>query len=250
MKNGRHLDLRHGDGIGALATLQDVALIFADLPSGATRAPCDSPLSLDHFWHSARRALSRDGTVLLMASHLEYAVEVLQSNSRWYRYELIWRKGRGTGFLNAKRRPLCAHEYVLVFGPGNGTYNPQVTHGHKPMNWARQKAMGDNYNDARAGMVNRAGATDRQPVSVVATKSVANNARVKVHPQQKPLELLRWLIRTYSNEDDLVVDPCAGSGSTGVAAVLEGRRFVGFEKESTYVVAAPSNWQHVIERTQ
>ncbi len=206
---------------------ESVGLILADLPSGMTQAPFDIPLTLPEFWAAAYHCLAPLGNIVLMASHFKYAAEVVAFNPTDFRYELIWEKSLASGFLNAKRRPLNAHEFILVFG--HGVYVPQLQPSGSPIHKARRTKSSQNYGAQTTPTDSRAGATDRYPVSVLPFASVGTSSKQRRHPQQKPLELLQWLVRSYSHCDTLVVDPCAGSGSTGEAAEAESRYFIGWE---------------------
>jgi site-specific DNA-methyltransferase (adenine-specific) len=252
-----------GDGLRGLASLVpgSVGLVLSDLPSGETNAKFDRKIvgpDLPVFWSRVWRSLKRDGNVVLFASSLPFAAEVIASQSESYRYDLVWSKSIKTGFLNAKHRPLRSHEFVLVFHRGRGTYNVQMQGstvpvssngikgskgsenygtGHfKPIHFNRNRgSSGENYgttNDAKGK--SRVGATDRFPSSVLTYNSLGVRHEDRRHPQQKPVELLRTLVRTYSKPDDLIVDPFAGSGSTGVAAIAEGRKFVGWDSDPRF----------------
>lgn len=228
-----------GDGIAGLHGLpHEASLVLSDLPSGETRAAFDVAPDLGQFWPAAWGALGPNGVVVLLASSLVFAARVVASQPRAYRYDLVWHKSVAVGFLNARHRPLRAHEFVLVFGRRVGTYHPQRTEGHRPIstNGGRGALGSENYGTGQAvdasgrpRGVARAGATDRFPRSVLAFGSLGSRDRRRVHPQQKPEDLLRWLVRSYSSPGDLVVDPFAGSGSTGHAALAEGRRFLGWD---------------------
>jgi hypothetical protein len=229
-----------GDGIDGLQSLGagSVGLVLSDLPSGETRADFDRPPDFARLWPAVWRALRPGGVAVLMASSLRFAAAVLGSQRARFRYDLVWEKSLAVGFLNARHRPLRAHEFLLVFSSGAGTYHPQRTDGHRPIstNGIRGALGSQNYGTGQAvgadGTplgVARSGATDRYPRSVLAFGSVGIRDRRRTHPQQKPEDLLRWCVRTYSDPGDLVVDPYAGSGSAGRAAEAEGRRFVGWD---------------------
>ncbi len=218
------------DGVVGLRTLDvgSAALVLSDLPSGATQAVFDTPPDLPSLWAAIWRVLRPDGVALLMASSFRFAASLLDSQKQHFRCDLIWSKSLATGHLNASRTPLRAHEFVCVFSRKPGTFNPQMSQGASPIHAARRSHNGENYGKSR-NTSSRAGATDRFPTSVIEFSSVGTSSKERVHPQQKPVPLLRWLVRSYSNHGDLVVDPYAGSGSTGTAAVTEGRRFQGFD---------------------
>ena len=237
--------MRLGDGIAGLGSLVpgSVGLILSDLPSGETRAEFDCRADLTALWPAVWRSLRPDGLCVLMASSLAFASEVRASQPDAYRYERIWKKTMATGHLNAGRRPLRIHEYVLVFwrsgvhSPdddgsrsrshfGAPVYIPQMTTGHGPVHKAHRTSHGENYGAFSRVTDSRAGATDRFPTSVLEFASVGTTSPVRTHPQQKPAALLADLILTYSRPGDLVADPYAGSGSTGIAAARCGRRAV------------------------
>jgi site-specific DNA-methyltransferase (adenine-specific) len=213
-----------GDGIQGMASTEpgSISLVLSDLPSGATQAEFDVPPDLDRLWPAIWHCLKPEGVAVFMASSLRFAASLLASQERYFRYDLIWSKSLATGHLNAKRAPLRSHEYILVFSRVPGLFNPQMTTGASPIHAARRKSQGENYGKCEGGF-SRAGATDRYPVSILEFASVGTSSPARKHPQQKPLPLLQWLIRTYTEPGDLVVDPFAGSGSTGQAAEAEGR---------------------------
>lgn len=231
------------DGLAGLGSLAkgSVGLVLSDLPSGETRAAFDRPPSFHDFWSAVWRALRDDGAAVLMASRIQFAAALIASQPEAFRYDLIWHKSIAGGFLNARTRPLRAHEFVLVFSRSQSTYNPQMREGLPPVSRAGAISRagissGENYGrtgDADAGK-SRFGATDRYPWSVLPFKSIGQRDPVRRHPQQKPVDLLRWCVRTYSNPGDLVVDPYAGSGASGEAAKLEGRRFFGWDTDPRF----------------
>jgi site-specific DNA-methyltransferase (adenine-specific) len=229
-----------GDGLAGLLGLRSgsVSLLLSDLPSGETQADFDVPPSLPSLWNAAWHALKSDGIAVLMASNLRFAAALLASEPKTYRYDLVWSKSIATGFLNAAHRPLRAHEFALVFFREPGTYLPQMADGHEPIqkNGKRGGPLGMNYgahNPERAG-ASRAGATDRFPRSILEFSSLGVRHPFRTHPQQKPDDLLRWIVRTYSRPGELVADPFAGSGSTGRAARAEGRAFIGWDLDTRF----------------
>lgn len=232
-----HSRVRHGCGIDGMRSLEPEScdLVLSDLPSGATRSAFDKPLPLPTLWQAVERVLSPGGNVIFMASSIRFAAALIESNSAWFRYDLVWKKSMSTGFLASKTRPLRSHEFVLVFGPPGGHYSPQMEVGHTPIHAAtRVRGHGENYGKQTATTHSRTGATDRFPGSVLEFNSVGTTARNRVHPQQKPVPLMQWLVRTYSCPGDLVCDPCAGSGSAGRAAQEEGRRFMGWDTDERF----------------
>jgi site-specific DNA-methyltransferase (adenine-specific) len=230
--------VRLGDGIQGLLSLPErsVSLVLSDLPSGETRADFDVPPDLDMLWPAIWRALKPNGAAVLMASSLDFACRLVASTPH-YRYDLIWEKSVATGFLNASHRPLRSHEFVLVCFQERGTYMPQMVRGKKPIPAYSQGAHGENYGRVRPSK-SRAGATDRYPASVLHFASLGTTSKSRRHPQQKPDDLLRHLVRTYSLPGELVVDPYAGSGSTARAAEAEGRRFIAWDSSPRFGVPA------------
>lgn len=229
-----------GDGPRGLWSLPEgsVAAVVSDLPSGETRAVFDVAPDLAELWPAIWHALRRDGKAVLMASSLRFASRLLASQGEHFRHDLVWSKSLATGHLNASRAPLRAHEHVLVFSRSVGTFHPQMVEGASPIHAARRAHHGENYGPQTRVTHSRAGATDRFPTSVLEFSSVGTSSRERVHPQQKPVPLLRWLIRSYTDPGDLVADPFAGSGSTGEAAEAEGRRFRGWDSSPRFGVGS------------
>lgn len=211
-----------------------VGLVLSDLPSGETCAEFDVPADLPRLWPAIWRALRPNGVVVLFASSLRFAGSLLASEPRHFRHDVVWHKSLATGHLNSKRGPLRAHEYILVFSRKAIRYRPQMVQGASPIHAALSRGHGENYGALSQRTRSRAGETDRYPRSVVEFASVGTSSRDRVHPQQKPVPLLRWLIRSYSDAGDLVVDPYAGSGSAGVAAIAEGRDFRGWDSSPRF----------------
>jgi site-specific DNA-methyltransferase (adenine-specific) len=228
-----------GDGVEGLRGLipGSVGLVLSDLPSGETRAEFDRMPPLAEFWEAVWGALRGDGAAVLMASRIQFAAALIASQPDAFRYDLIWHKTVAGGFLNARHRPLRAHEFVLVFSRAQGVYNPQMRQGLRPVSSNNGRgSCGENYGPTGgdgAGR-SRAGATDRFPWSVLPFKSIGTRDPIRRHPQQKPVGLLRWCVRTYSNPSDLVVDPFAGSGASGEAAEAERRRFLGWDSDPRF----------------
>lgn len=219
-----------GDCLELMRAIPDgsVDMVLCDLPYGTTRNKWDSILPLDQLWRHYRR-ICRGAIVLTAQSPFDKLLGA--SNLDMLRYEWIWRKEAGTGFLNAKRAPLKAHENVLVFYDKPPTYNPQMRQGFKPYK-CRKGGETSNYNPS--GLVVTESNGDRYPLTVL---DFARD-RLKVHPTQKPVALMEYLIRTYTNAGETVLDNCMGSGSTGVAAVNAGRNFIGFELDAAYYATA------------
>lgn len=223
-----------GDGIDGMEGLasESVDMILTDLPSGETAAEFDKPVDLSRFFSVAKRCLKDHCALVVMASSLKFAAELLNHGREWYRYDYVWAKTRPTGFFNAKKRPLRAHEFVLVFSKKTTAYYPQMVETGVPItaNTKPGQKYIDSFNDENYGIrklgPSRAGATDRFPTSVLKKHSVGANAKNRVHPQQKPGSLFETLILTYTLPGGMVIDPCAGSGTTLRAAEKTGRRTI------------------------
>jgi site-specific DNA-methyltransferase (adenine-specific) len=230
------ITIQLGDGIEGLGSLDtgSVSLVLSDLPSGETRAPFDVRADLSRLWPAVWKVLKPEGIAVFMASSFDFAAQVRSSQGKRFRRDLIWHKSLATGQLNAAFGPLRAHEFILVFSRKVGTYNPQMHQGASPIHAARRTNHSVNYGQITAVTHSRAGATDRYPTTVLEFASVGTTAGERIHPQQKPVPLLRWMIKSWSKPGDLVVDPYAGSGSTGIAAHLEGRQFVGWDSSPCF----------------
>lgn len=239
--------LIEGDCLQIMPTLPtaSVDMILADLPYGTTNCEWDSVIPLQPLWTEYKRLLRLNGVIVLTACQPFTSVLVL-SNLDWFRYDWIWQKRRITGFLNANRRPMSAHESILVFGKGDFPYNPQMRAGaiHKRNRDERHDQNTDVYNGFKStGVV----WTDEfYPTSVIefgsdyettVTKRQRPDKEAR-HPTQKPVALMRYLVRTYSNPGQTIFDNTMGHGTTGVAAVLEDRRFVGIELSAKYFAVA------------
>ena len=212
----------HADCFDVMPTMERPALVLTDPPYGITRQPWDVPVKWSLWWAIVR---AWKCPTLVFASP-PFDKDMAATNRDHYRYDWIWEKPLATGHLNSALRPMQAHESVLVFYEKSPTYNPQKTTGHKPVNAVYTRRTSGVYGDASNTQSAR-GQTDRFPRTVLQFAHIS--PAQKRHPNEKPQELLRYLIRTYSNPGDLVLDPFAGSRSTGEAAVAEGRRAITVE---------------------
>lgn len=228
------ITLYQGDCLTEMSKVPDhtVNMIFTDLPYGTTKNAWDVPIPLDCLWEQYRRVLKPGGAVLLFAQ-MPFGADLINSNHRWYRYEWIWHKTMPVGFLNANRMPLRTHENILVFYEHLPTYHPQKTPGKPYTAKPRARATHNYGHFDRATTINDG---ERCPRDVL-TFSNGNNAS-KIHPTEKPVDLLAYMIRTYTDEGDTVLDSCMGSGSCGVACQHLGRSFIGIEKDPGYFEAA------------
>lgn len=208
---------------------QSVDLILVDLPYGSTQNAWDAVIPFEPMWEQVWRVCSGPAVFTAMQP---FSSALVMSQKQYFRHEWVWEKNKATGHLNAKKRPMQAHEVALVFSRGPCVYHPQKTTGHAPMNAYVRTSNGSNYGATKrqAG----GGSTERYPRSVQKFAVVNNDSTERRHSTQKPVEWMEYLIRTYSNPGGLVLDFAMGSGTTGVAALGAGRRFSGIEKDSVF----------------
>lgn len=231
-----------------------VSFAFCDIPyafvtNGKTRTctsnPWDTPMDLSALWRHLSRTVKKTGVIAFTATQ-PFATALIASNLKMFRYDITWHKTCPIGHLHAKKRPMRSTEHILVFGQKQGTYNPQKTYGHKPYRCTVSSSAGGTYRTASRA---HSGDDSRYPHSVlrvdegdIRPKFRGRLASMK-HPTQKPVALLAWLVRTYSNPGDLILDPTMGSGTTCVAAHREGRRCIGIEKDRGY-------FDHAVKRVR
>lgn len=213
---------------------KSIDMILCDLPYGTTaRNKWDVVIPFDKLWKQYNRIIKDNGAIVLTAVK-PFSSMLINSNPKMFRYDIIWHKNKSTGFLNANKMPLRAHEEILVFYKKLPTYNPQKTTGHKPVNsYTKHTSDGTNYGKTKTG-ISGGGQTDRYPTSVWDIKVMNNDDPNKWHPTQKPVELFEKLILTYTNEGETVLDNCMGSGTTAIACINTSRNYIGFELEKEY----------------
>jgi site-specific DNA-methyltransferase (adenine-specific) len=223
-----------GDCLEVMKNIQDksIDMILCDLPYGTTQNKWDSVIPLAPLWKEYERIIKEKGVIVLTAQ-TPFDKVLGASNLKLLKYEWIWQKDAGTGFLNAKKMPLKDHENVLVFYKKPPTYNPQMRTGFRPYTMTKWH-NGSNYGASNGATTTSDG--ERYPVTTLKFKRDFNTN--KLHPTQKPVPLFEYLIKTYTNEGDIVLDNCIGSGTTAIAAMNTGRFFIGIEKEQKYVEVA------------
>lgn len=221
-----------GDCLSLLPNIPDnsVDMVLADPPYGTTQCKWDSVIDLSAIWRELERVCKPNAAIVMTAAQ-PFTSQLVCSNMGMFKYEIIWEKGNATGFLNAKKQPLRAHESVLVFYRQKPTYNPQMTHGHNRKT-ALRVDRGVKSSDVYGGQagVTSYDSTSRYPRSVQFFSS--DKQRTNLHPTQKPVALMEWLIRTYTEPGDRVLDFCMGSGTTGVACINTEREFIGMEMDA------------------
>lgn len=227
-----------GDCREILPALGDASFDFllTDPPYGTTKLRWDTAINFTPLWFEFKRICKRQATMVIFANQ-PYATDIINSNRRHFRYELVWHKTMPTGFLDVAKRPLRAHENILIFcqiyhGAKEKvvTYNPQKTKG-TPYYKRSDKLVTDRAHYDRVDKADTINRGDRQPISVL---QFSNGNHATIHPTQKPQALIEWLIKTYTNAGDSILDPFAGSGTTLVAAKNLGRRAIGIEISEKY----------------
>lgn len=223
----------HMDCLEGMKLIKDksIDMILCDLPYGQTSNKWDSLIDLKKLWEQYNRIIKDNGCIALTAKG-KFMVDLICSNKDMYRYEWIWNKNKGANFAHAKRMPLNVHEYVLIFYKKQPTYNPQMVQG-KPY---FQKRANDNAKGIADNLERKSGGSKdglRYPKTIIEVEGIAQ--RHIIHPTQKPVALFEYLIKTYTNEGDLVLDNCMGSGTTAIACINTNRNYIGFEKEREYI---------------
>lgn len=227
--------------------LSNIDLVICDMPYGKTHNKWDSMLNLDVVWENIHKVTKENAAVILFAQGIFY-VDLVNSNKKEFRYDIVWDKVLPSGHLNARRMPLRTHEQLAVFYKKLPTYNPQMTVG-KPLHsigsknttQIRNGSSNNNYGEFIQNN-DRAGSTDKFPISI--QRFPKPHPSLCIHPTAKPVELLQWLVLTFSNEGETVLDFCMGSGSTGVACVNTNRNFIGIEKDVDYFNIAKERIEH------
>ena len=235
------INLLHGDCLELMKDIPDdsIDMILCDLPYGTTQNKWDCVIDFDILWQQYNRVCH--GAIVLTAQ-TPFDKILGASNIQMLKYEWIWEKEQGTGHLNAKKAPLKNHENILVFYKNQPTYNPQFVSG-KSYSIVSGKGS-DNYGSQKKILTNNTGY--RYPLSVLKF----NRDKNKIHPTQKPVSLMEYLIRTYTNEGETVMDNTKGSGTTGVACVNTNRNFIGMEMDDNYFEIAKNRInQRVLEKS-
>lgn len=221
------ISIHCGDFIQLSDLVAGVDLVICDLPYGMTKNEWDVAVDLDSMWKFYRKVCKPNAMILLTAIQ-PYAAELIMSNRSGFRYEWIWEKSQPTGHLNAKRMPMRAHEHVLVFCNGKPSYRPIKTNGHaRKVATEKHRAKCKKTTNYCEFGLHSYDSTERFPRSVI--KFPTDKQKSSIHPTQKPVALIEYLVRTYSDPGSLVLDNCMGSGTTGVACRNLSRRFIGIE---------------------
>lgn len=238
--------IEQGDCLELMKDIPDdaVDMILCDLPYGTTRNKWDSVIPFKPLWEQYNRIIKNNGAIVLFSAE-PFTSIMITSNIKLFRYDLIWSKSQGSDFLNANRKPLRSHENICVFYKKQPTYNAQKTDG-KPYKAKSGETTSSNFGRFNGNHHTENKDGKRCPLTVLNFSGEHNKG--KLHPTQKPVALLEYLIKTYTNEGDIVLDNCMGSGSTRVAAVNTNRHYIGFELDEKYFEIAEKRINDATER--
>lgn len=234
-----HFNLFLGDCLEVMKTIPDesVDFICCDPPYGTTTIKWDNVINFNDMWEEYGRIIKPKGVICLFGSQ-PFSAKLICSKIDWFKYELIWNKNKCGSPGLAKYRPMKTHENILIFSKNSGgTYNPQMEKGDP---YSRKSKNPEGYvgkkNDHKYGLKPRTEFTNtgtRYPKSIL-NISRDFSAQQQVHPTQKPVPVLEWLVKTFSNENEVVLDNCMGSGSCGIACITTNRNFIGIESDHNY----------------
>lgn len=234
------VELLHGDCIEQMRAMADgcVDMICCDLPYGTTACKWDTVIPLGPLWEQYKRVIKGNGAIVLTASQ-PFTSALVMSNPKWFRYSMVFAKSQATGHLNAGRMPLREHEDILVFSQRTPCYNPQMApkkgRDIRPPSRGSVTECYGSFNPAAGRTVSKA---LKFPTSILRFSTSPTGGDKGLHPTQKPVALIEYLIRTYTNPGETVLDNCMGSGTTGVACINTGRNFIGIDQDSGYVAGA------------
>ena len=253
-----NVELINGDCLEEMKKIPNssIDMILCDLPydvlnKGNKNASWDRLLPFDQLWEQYKRIIKDNGAIVLFAQGM-FTAQLMMSNPDMWRYNLIWDKMLVSGFLNAKKMPMRSHEDILVFYKSLPTYNPQMTKGQplhgKGTSYMCKDITNNCYGDIKGSEDDRKGSTDKYPTSIVRFQKP--HPSCSVHPTQKSVELCEWLIKTYTNEGETILDNCMGSGTTGVAAINTDRNFIGIELTEKYFKIAKERIDTAVEEKE
>ena len=253
----KDIQLLHGDCLELMKTIPDksVDMVLCDLPYGVLNksnpsAKWDSIIPFEPLWEQYKRITKPNAAIVLFSQGM-FTARLMMSNPTWWRYNFVWDKVLKNGFLNANRQPLRQHEDICVFSSGQTTYNPQMVKCEPHKRNHGKCNMGKQVNNCYGSFVSTPTIISdlKFPTSIISVPKQHINGK-SYHPTQKPVALLEYLIRTYSNENDIVIDNTMGSGSTGIAAINTNRRFIGIEKDDNYFEIAQKRIGEALKQKQ
>lgn len=231
MDNNNNIQCILGDCLESMKDIPDysIDLILTDPPYGTTKAEWDIAPDFSQVWEHWKRIIKPDGAIVVF-SQLPFAVDIINANRKWFRYEWIWEKPKAVGFLNSHRMPMRAHENVLVFYKSLPIYNEQRRHGFENYSKKHTNQSQGIYGETKDGISSSFDGT-RHAIDIL---KFNNTNCSKFHSTAKPVPLLEYFIKTYTNKDETVLDCFMGSGSTGVACKLLNRKFIGIESNEEF----------------
>jgi site-specific DNA-methyltransferase (adenine-specific) len=237
--------LINADCIEVMKKLEDksIDLILCDLPYGTTNCAWDIIIPFEELWGQYNRIIKDNGAILLFAQQ-PFATDLINSNRKNFRYEIVWEKSRAVGFLNAKKMPLRCHELVLVFYKKLPTYNPQFTPGKPYVRKDTGKSKTSLYK-AHWKETTFVNTGFRYPRDVV---RIVDKNEGRYHPTQKPVALAEYLIKTFTHEGETVLDNCVGSGTTAVACINTKRKYIAVEKNKEYFEIAKTRCEEALKK--
>ena len=229
VNNGNCLDLMND------INDKSIDMILCDLPYGTTACKWDTVIPFEPLWEQYNRAIKDNGAIVLFGSE-PFSSFLRMSNIKQYKYDLIWQKEQSSNFMLAKKQVGKIHENISIFYNKQCKYNPQMTTGCKPsVSGSKNKIETSGGSEGGKECSTRTGATDRYPVSILKYNRDKNKSGIdSFHPTQKPVALFEYLIKTYTNEGELVLDNCAGSGTTAIACLRTNRNYILIEQETKY----------------
>jgi len=231
MRKGAIMNLIHGDCLEEMQNIPDgsVDMVMTDPPYGTTACKWDSIIPLEPMWEQLKRVIKPNGAIVMTCAQ-PFTSALVMSNPKQYKHHWVWQKEKGTGFQVAKYRPMMKTEDVICFCGGRLAYNPQMVKRDKPITYS-YPTKPSRSNPLAHYKKKKVTATHKYPENIIKIKT---SGRGKLHPTQKPVALMEYLIKTYTNEGETVLDFTMGSGTTGVACKNLGRGFIGIELDETY----------------
>jgi len=231
------VDLIYGDCLELMKDIKtkSIDMILCDLPYGTTQNKRDVILPFDKLWEQYERVIKDNGAIILFGQGL-FFIDLINSNRKLFRYDLVWDKKLTSGFLNANRMPLRVHENIAIFYKKIPIYNPQFVDG-KPLHskgksYLSKEHKNENYGKFKITDDSRVGSTQKYPNSILSFQKP--HPSIAQHRTEKSIEMLEWLIKTYTNKYELVLDNTMGSGTTGIACINTNRSFIGIENDEYY----------------
>lgn len=247
-----NIDIKLGDCIKLMNEIEDnsIDLILCDLPFQKTKNKWDKIIPFDILWKQYKRIIKANGAIILFCQGSFY-IDLVNSNREDFRYDLVWDKCMTTGFLNCNRQPLRRHEQIAVFYKKQPTYNPKFSEGEplhgKGKNYKTADIKNNNYGKFNMLDDYRKGNTQKYPTSIITIQKV--HPSKTIHPTEKPVELMKYLIETYTKPGETILDNCMGSGTVGIACLTCNRNFIGIEiNEHYYNLASDRIYKKILER--